>query len=157
MPGACTVITSPLQPTIQHHYRWGLSQYMWIITISVVHKIFQTVLANTELGDLVTTNSLSIISQHFSYVPDHVWKTSDVSIPPKLWRRTINKNKDAFSVLKILRVLLCFQVLSRSKEKIPTIESLLHTAFTSILKGINQHTERKHLESVDLQGYISAV
>jgi hypothetical protein len=80
-----------------------------------------------------------------------------ISISPYLWRRTIDKNKDAFSVLKNLRVLLCFQVLSRSKEKIPTIERLLHTAFTSILKGINQHTERKHLESVDLQEYISAV
>jgi len=58
-----------------------------------------------------------------------------ISISPKLWRRTINKNKDAFSVLKILRVLLCFQVLSSSKEKTTTIERLLYTGFTSILKG----------------------
>ncbi len=124
-----------------------------------MHKIFQTVLANNRVGRSGHNQ------QSFYYFPTSLicsrpcLENERCLFPslPNSGERTINKNKDAFSVLKILRVLLCFQVLSRSKEKTPTIERLLHTAFTSILKGVNQHTERKHLESVDLQGYISSL
>jgi hypothetical protein len=64
-----------------------------------------------------------------------------ISISPKLWRRTINKNKDAFSVLKILRVL---KIQGENTHYRETTTYCIH-----------QHTERKHLESVELQGYMS--